>query len=840
MAQLENINRKFIEYQSNNNITQNNLDLIVDSLNNLILESADKSFSKCTTSKFCAPNANPPSWFGKKCSKARKQFHTARFQYKLRKNLQNKENLKNASKHYKNTVKQFHRKHKTDAVKKLKNLKHSNPRKYWQILNGKKKSKVEAEADSLFNFFKDINNDDMNSTPESFTNSQPDTTSQQYSNEQINVPFSEEEIKKAINKLKNNKASGIDSILNEYLKALSHIISPLLVNLFNLIFDSGIFPETWTLGMINPIYKNKGDIQDPSNYRPITLLSCLGKVFTAVINTRIQNYVDEKQLLDNCQSGFRKHHSTTDNIFILHNLIELVCKGKNKLFCAFIDLKQAFDKVWRNGLWEKLASYDIKGKCLRIIKKIYENIKSCILVNGAKTNFFISNIGVGQGENLSPLLFNLFLNDLTDYFRTKQCQGITIGEHSLDENIFVYLKLFLLLYADDTIILADSAEKLQFALNIYASYCEDWRLLINYSKTKIIIFSKGKQTEYHFTLDSNTIEIVNEYKYLGVLFSKNNSFVTTKKHIAEQGSRAMYSLLRKARNMQLPIDLQIELFNKLVKPVLLYGCEVWGFGNIEIIERVQLKFLKYVLNLKKCTPNHIVYGEVGIYPLKIDIQTRIVSYWSKLLLPENLGTLATGIYLATKSHFGFSNINNKSRYFKWMYEIKSILNSTGFSGIWNSQDLINRKWFIKAINQKLRDSFLSEWYQKVDTDLNYRLFKHRFEFEQYLLMIPEQYRWYFISFRTRNHRLPVETGRWQNIELQERKCNLCSNAVGDEFHYMLMCDKLKEQRQNFLKACFYKRPNTLKYDSLMTSKNTKILTSVSKFIKTTYEICKQC
>ena len=94
-----------------------------------------------------------------------------------------------------------------------------------------------------------------------------------------------------------------------------------------------------------------------------------------------------------------------------------------------------------------------------------------------------------------------------------------MGEHSLDENIFVYLKLFLL-YADDTIILADSAEKLQFALNIYASYCEDWRLLINYSKTKIIIFSKGKQTEYHFTLDSNTIEIVKEYRYLGVLFSK--------------------------------------------------------------------------------------------------------------------------------------------------------------------------------------------------------------------------------------------------------------------------------------------------------------------------------
>ena len=122
-------------------------------------------------------------------------------------------------------------------------------------------------------------------------------------------------------------------------------------------------------------------------------------------------------------------------------------------------------------------------------------------------------------------------------------------------------------------------------------------------------------------MNFNDIEIVNEYKYLGVLFSSNNSFTTTKKHIAEQGSRAMYSLLRKARNMHLPIDLQIELLNKLVKPVLLYGCEVWGFGNVEVIERVQLKFIKIILNLKRCTPNHIVYGEVGVYPLKIDIQT---------------------------------------------------------------------------------------------------------------------------------------------------------------------------------------------------------------------------
>ena len=78
--------------------------------------------------------------------------------------------------------------------------------------------------------------------------------------------------------------------------------------------------------------------------------------------------------------------------------------------------------------------------------------------------------------------------------------------------------------------------------------------------------------------------------------------------------------------MQFPIDTQIELFNKLVKPILLYGCEVWGFGNLEIIKRVQLKFLKYILNLKTSTPNYIVYGETGCYPIHVDIHTRMISY----------------------------------------------------------------------------------------------------------------------------------------------------------------------------------------------------------------------
>ena len=143
---------------------------------------------------------------------------------------------------------------------------------------------------------------------------------------------------------------------------------PVYVKLFNLIFDTGIVPESWLIGNIIPIYKNKGNIENPENYRPITLLSCLGKLFTAIINTRLNAFSDERYLITHSQAGFRKGFSTSDNLFIIQSLIDILKSKNKKLYCAFVDFKQAFDTVWRKGLWYKLDQYNINGKCLQLIK----------------------------------------------------------------------------------------------------------------------------------------------------------------------------------------------------------------------------------------------------------------------------------------------------------------------------------------------------------------------------------------------------------------------------------------------------------------------------------------
>ena len=144
---------------------------------------------------------------------------------------------------------------------------------------------------------------------------------------------------------------------------------------------------------IKPIYKNKGDKMDPKNYRPITILSCLGKLFTAVLSERLTKYFDDFFILNENQCGFRKGYSTLDNLFVLFNFFEILKNKKNKMFCAFIDFEKAFDKVWRDGLWYKLLLNNMNGNMYNIIVNMY---------SGTKSEFFPCNNGVRQGENLFP------------------------------------------------------------------------------------------------------------------------------------------------------------------------------------------------------------------------------------------------------------------------------------------------------------------------------------------------------------------------------------------------------------------------------------------------------
>ena len=161
------------------------------------------------------------------------------------------------------------------------------------------------------------------------------------------------------------------------------------VKLFNIVLNTGIVPSEWLSGFIIPIYKNKGERKNADNYRGITILSCFGKLFTSVINYRLTKFADEYNLIGHEQAGFRKGFSTTDHVFTFKCLLDMYLSDKNRLYCAFIDYRKAFDSVDRINLWTKLLSNNINGKLFTVIYNLYKHAKSCVKMQGNKSSFLI-------------------------------------------------------------------------------------------------------------------------------------------------------------------------------------------------------------------------------------------------------------------------------------------------------------------------------------------------------------------------------------------------------------------------------------------------------------------
>ena len=476
---VESIHRLFAENDTNNVGGKTFVNDVCRKISDLFYKSANVSFGDNHPIWISKKNDQKP-WFGRECRQARSKYHLARRKFKNRRNDNNKGKMVSASKSYKKVMNKHINKYKKQFQKRLRNMSSTQPKKYWNLLNKVKAiSATGIQLEVLHDFFKILNETDND------TDSDTDFVVPDEANTILDEIITLEEIHEAVQELKNNKAAGPDGILNEYIKSTVDIMIPVYLSLFNYVLDRGIFPDSWLNGVILPIYKGKGIESDPNNYRPITLLSCLGKLFTSILNKRVYCFLEAFELLNENQSGFRKGYSTTDSIFTLYSLIELLKARKKKLFCAFIDFSKAFDTVWRSGLWTKLLNIGIKGKVFNVIRSMYSEIKLCIKFNGAVSQYFCCKNGVRQGENLSPVLFAIFMNDLESFLLENGGNSIDFG---INEDVLVYVKLIVLLYADDTIVFADNEHDLQRNLNIFQEYCDIWKLNINVAKTKKMLF----------------------------------------------------------------------------------------------------------------------------------------------------------------------------------------------------------------------------------------------------------------------------------------------------------------------------------------------------------------
>ena len=227
----------------------------------------------------------------------------------------------------------------------------------------------------------------------------------------------------------------------------------------------------------------------------------------------------------------------SEGIFILNQIINQILEKGKKLYVFFVDFSKAFDMVVHDNLWYKLLNMGMTGKMFSIIHSMYTCLKTCVMVNGEKSEAFYCQLGVRQGECLSPFLFAMYINDLEKSLDTPD-SGITI----------LHVKFLLLLYADDVVIFANSSQNLQNSIDRLYDYCNRWKLTINTSKSFIMIFSRRHMYTFEtWKYGDTVIPVTTHMKYLGLIFSCNGSPNHTQLKLSQQANKAVFSLHKKLR-----------------------------------------------------------------------------------------------------------------------------------------------------------------------------------------------------------------------------------------------------------------------------------------------------
>ena len=566
----------------------------------------------------------------------------------------------------------------------------------------------------------------------------------------------------------------------------------------------------------------KGSLTDVGNYRGITLLSILGKLFTRVLNNRLKDWAENYHLLIEAQAGFRAGMSTTDNIFVLHGVISHLINQGKKLYCAFVDFTKAFDYVVRENLWYKMIKYGIRGKILNVIKSMYSSVKSRVKYNNQLGNEFYCGLGVRQGECLSPLLFSLFLNDIEEHFIQAGMEGIDI----------ITVKMFMLLYADDIVLFGNSAEQLQDSLNLLSNYCKRWKLNVNINKTKVMVFRKGGALPRNLTFlyNGNELEIVRNFKYLGIIFTAGGSFSETQNTLSGQAQKAIFKMNKYLyRFTFISPKHKLELFDKLVTPILNYGSEVWGFIQGNAIERVHLQFCKQLLGVKKTTQNDFVYGELGRTTLITKRYLNIVKYWFKILASGDRK------YINIVYRMMLRDMDLKRNSVNWASLIKHLLMSLGFYDVWLAQGVGDYNVFILTLKQRLSDNSIQNWHSRLESSSRATFYSSVaiFQLQPYLEKINVvKFQKAVSRLRVASHRLEIEAGRWarpNRIPINDRICRVCK-VLEDEYHFVIECRLYEELRNKHIPKYYWLRPSMLKFVQLMKSDKVKLIRNVSQYI----------
>ena len=600
----------------------------------LLYSAAEKSIPRTSTNP---KHPNKP-WFNDDCKKAIQERKSVLRQFNLRPNQENLLKFKIARAKARRTIKQSKRASWRQYVSRLNSR--SSVKKTWDMIrkiNGKNSSlnvghlnvgndvvtsKTDI-ADALADIFAEKSSSSNYSEAfQKFQNTKEKTklNFKSNNNEHYNKDFTMKELKKALKKC-HDTAVGCDDIHYQFLKHLPFRSLDSLLRIFNQVWHTGILPDSWKEAVVVPIPKPGKDSTNPANYRPIALTSCICKTMERMVNDRLVWFLEKNQLIATVQSGFRKQRGTLDHLVRFETFIREAFIKKEHAVSIFFDLESAYDTTWKYGIMNDLHDFGIRGRLAYFISAFLNDRQFRVRVGDTFSNPHKQEMGVPQGSILSVTLFSVKINNIVK----SVCPGV---------ECFLYVDDFCICYRSKHMHTIE--RQLQLVLNNLSRWSSENGFKFSRTKTKCMHFCQSRKLHLdpELTLDGIQIEVVPEFKFLGLLFDSKLSFIPHINYLSNKCHKAL-NLLRVVSSMDWGADRKVllRLYRTLVRSKLDYGCIVYGSARqsyIRKLDSIHNQGLRLALGAFRTSPVNSLYAEANEPSLNLRRKKLSLQYFLKL------------------------------------------------------------------------------------------------------------------------------------------------------------------------------------------------------------------
>lgn len=433
-------------------------------------------------------------------------------------------------------------------------------------------------------------------------------------------PATNDEITRRIEKLSDEKSPGLDGITARSVKIGTNTLSPLMTDMINLSFATGIVPDKMKVARVTPVFKS-GSRNRKENHRPISVLPTFDKVFEGCLNDRLVAFWNATGFFHGTQYGFRARSSTTGACLELTEDILRASDERKFVGVTFFDSSKAFDLVPHDLLLAKLENAGIRGLPNRLIRSYLQDRSQCVSINGKVSSCRHVELGVPQGSKLGPTFYIAYTNDL--------------GKLGLNGKIMMYADDISIFYEDD------SAQSLRDKMCLDMDLLSDWfranRLVLNLDKSKVMYFGRAASSELSqdITIGGQVVQRVDTFRYLGLILDSNLSFRAHVEHVSRKlaGIVGMFWRVRAL----VPRHFLINMYFSFFHSNLSYMLEVYGSCNksvLERLEKLQRRILKIIFNLPRMFPTRELYERVrqyNIFPVKLNYFVTAATFAKKIV-----------------------------------------------------------------------------------------------------------------------------------------------------------------------------------------------------------------